>query len=119
MDREETIVEIVNRLERAITRLERVVDGDQQLSSPGLLAQHRQLLVDVAMIKDEMQRRRTNASQWFAGYVFFVTAFAASSDTMQDFFGIPHMVAMVLVLALVTIAFVLFANGLGFIQWSR
>lgn len=119
MDRDETIIEIVSRLERAVTRLERVLDGDQQLSSPGMLAQHRQLMVDVAAIKEELAGRRTNAAQWFVGYLLFVSAFAASSDRMQDYFGIPPLAAMTLVMSLVALAFVFFANGLGFIRWSR
>ena len=118
MDRDETIIEIVSRLERAVTRLERILDGDQQLSSPGLLAQHRQLLIDVAAIKEELAGRRTNAFQWFMGYLLFVAAFAASSDRMQDYFGIPPLAAMTLVLALTATALIFFANGLGFIKWS-
>lgn len=119
MDRDETIVEIVNRLERAITRLERIVDGDSQLSSPGLLAQHRQLMVDVEAIKLELAGRRTSSAQWFAGYILFVLAFATTSDHMQEYFAIPPLAAMTLTLVLVVSALIFFANGLGFLKWTR
>ena len=119
MDRDETIVEIISRLERAILRLERIVDGDQQLSSPGLLAQHRQLIADVEAIKLELSGRRTSSAQWFAGYVLFVLAFATSSDHMQEYFAIPPLAAMTFTIVLVISALVFFANGLGFIKWSR
>ena len=119
MDRDETIVDIVNRLERAVSRLERVLDGDAQLAAPGLLAEHRQMQADIAEIKRDNCRRQTNAAQWFAGYVIFIAAFAAANDHLQTMFALPPLAGMMISITLAGVAFIFFANGLGFIQWKQ
>lgn len=114
MDRDETVVDTVDRLERAVSRLERIVNGDAELSSPGLLVQHQQMMRDV----EELKVHKPNAIQWAAGYLVLIAALGVASERMQEAFSIPHAMAMVLMLALLVIALIFFMGGLGFTRWT-
>ena len=115
MDREETVVDAVDRLERAVSRLERIVNGDVDMASPGLWAEHKQLMVDVA----ELKSRKPDPRSWLLGYVIFVIGMLPLIKEMRERMGVAPELAMVFMVVAIGVALMFFANGLGFIRWIR
>lgn len=114
-DRDENLVDVVERLERATLRLERILDGDSELASPGMLAQHRKMMVEVETLKDRTADGRT----WTMGYGIFFLAMLLTIKEVRDYLEIPPQLAVILMGALAAAALVFFANGLGFVRWLR
>lgn len=68
---DETLLELVARLERATTRIERIVYGDDDLDVPGLT-------VRVVQLEDavrSMRRVRPSPQLWTIGFATFTLAF--------------------------------------------
>lgn len=114
MEREGTVLDAVDRLERAVSRLERIVDGDTEIASPGMLSQHRQLVIDVA----ELKARRMDLRMWIAGYLVFTAAFSMTIKEIRDILGISFEMALVFGWILIGVALALFLSGLGWMRFS-
>lgn len=114
-DRDENLTDVIDRLERAVVRLERIVDGDNELASPGMLAQHRQLMVDVEELKDS----KPDGRMWSVGYGVFFLSLLLTIKEVREFLEIPPALAVILLGALAAAALVFFSNSLGFVRWLR
>ncbi len=114
MDRDETLVEIVNRLEKATTRLETLIDGNADLGLPGLATEVRKLRDDV----DNLQEKtRVSLWQWLGGYVLFVLAFGLTIKEIRDFLELSPIAALLGGGILIGLAALLFVSGLGWMKW--
>lgn len=114
MDRDETLVEIVNRLEKATARLETLIDGNAALGLPGMASEVRRLRNDV----DNLTNRTVSMWQWIVGYVLFVVGMLIIS--VEEFHAILEL-SFVTSLAggavLLVLAGVMFLSGLGWLKW--
>ncbi|MFZ1769135.1 MAG: hypothetical protein WAU00_08060 [Caldilinea sp.] len=114
MERDETLVEIVTRLERATNRLEILIVGNVELGLPGMAVEVRRLRADV----DEMRSRQVSLWQWVAGYVAFVISFGLIAiDELQRLLELSKTAAFVGGGMLLILAATLFLSGLGWIKW--
>jgi hypothetical protein len=106
---EETIVDAVNRLEAAVTRLETLLKGDQYAQVPGLLYDVKRLQEQV----NQMQTVKVSAWQWLIGFWLFVAGVVLSNHAVNELFGIPTMVGVAFAVLLWVISAVFFLSGLG------
>lgn len=113
MDREETIIDIVDRLDRSVSRLEKMLDGDVQLGLRGVTQR-------VAVLEehiDSIRSVRVSALQWLIGYLLFGLFVFFTSHAGCSTIGIPMEVGAGLGLFVFVLAAVFFISGLGWIRW--
>lgn len=113
MDREETLVDMVERLDRSIRRLETLVEGDQGIGLYGLTARVVQLEHNV----DELRSVKVSALQWLLGYLLFGAFVFLVSYSGCNWLGIPLQVGFALGLFFFGLAALFFVSGLGWIKW--
>ena len=117
MAEDETLVEIVARLERATNRLETMVDGDVDLGLPGMRHEQKGLREDVNRILVRLDAQ--SAVSYLAGAVMLIAAFALSFVEVRQAAGIPPWFALALVVILVVAYVVLTMSGVGLLRWFR
>mgnify|MGYP001175549152 CR=1 FL=1 len=115
MERDDTVIDTVERLERAVSRLERILDGDKEIASPGVLTQHRLMVEDVAAMK----ARQPSALMWAIGYAIYSSGLFLLIKEVRDYLGIVPGVTAIIVFVAVAVALFFFVNGLGFVKWVR
>ncbi|HQY92759.1 hypothetical protein [Caldilinea sp.] len=114
MEREETLVEIVGRLEKATGRLETLIDGNVTLGYPGLAAEVRRLRAEL----DEMRNRQVSLWQWVTGYILFVISFGLIAiDELQAALELTRTAAFVGGGFMLILSCGFFLSGLGWIRW--
>jgi hypothetical protein len=114
MEREETLVEIVSRLEKATGRLETLIDGNAMLGMPGMMAEMRRLRCDV----DELRSRQISLWQWVTGYTLFVLSFGLIAiDELQMTLELSRTAAFIGGGFMLILACGFFLSGLGWIRW--
>lgn len=112
MDREETLVDLVERLEKAVGRLERRLDGDAELGAIGLNQRVAKLATDV----ETLLEREPIPILFMTGVVLFVAAFGLIVRELRDFVALPTLPALALSALLLALSMVFFYAGLG---WAR
>ena len=113
MDREETIIDIVDRLDRSVSRLEKMLDGDVQLGLRGVTQR-------VAVLEehiDSIRSVRVSALQWLIGYLLFGLFVVLVSHSGCAALGLPLSVGMSIGALAFILAAVFFISGLGWIRW--
>jgi hypothetical protein len=113
MDKGETIVDIVDRLDRSVSRLEKLLDGDVQLGLRGIAQRVTVLEEHVAA----MQSVRVSALQWLLGYLLFGLFVVLVSHSNCLALGLPLSVGMTIGALAFVLAAVFFVSGLGWIRW--
>lgn len=113
MDRDETIVDIVDRLDRSVSRLEKMLDGDVQLGLRGVAQRVTVLEEHVESIKSV----RVSALQWLIGYLLFGLFVVLISHADRQSMGLPLSVGMAVGALSFVLAAVFFVSGLGWIRW--
>lgn len=115
MGGDETLVDIVERMERAVRRLETLVDGDPDIPVLGLKQQLQQLRVEV----DELKATRPNVPLWILGFATFVMAFAMADDDFRRLAELTTPVAWAIGTILLVVSCVLLMSGFGWVRWTR
>lgn len=114
MDRDETLVEIVSRLEKATTRLETLIDGNAALGLPGMASEVRRLRTEV----DNLTNQSVSMWQWIVGYVLFVAGMLIISvDKFHEILELSFVAALSGGVVLLVLAGVMFLSGLGWLKW--
>lgn len=113
MDRDETIIDIVDRLDRSVSRLEKMLDGDVQLGLRGVTQRVSVLEEYVA----SMQSVRVSAMQWLIGYLLFGLFVVLVSHSTCNALGLPLSVGMTIGALAFILAAVFFVSGLGWVRW--
>lgn len=112
MDREETLVELVERMERATNRLERIVYGDADIGAIGL----NERVSRLERILDEIMQTRTSPLLWAIGFGLFVAGFALLLDQVQQVLSIQHPAAAWVSALLLALSFIFFWAGFGWLR---
>jgi hypothetical protein len=116
MDRQETLVELVDRMERAVVRLERIVHGDSELGTVGLNDRVNRLESDVREIKD----REPAPFWWAVGFAVFVLAFGFMIGDFRIMMNVPTHVGVGMSIMLLAMSGVFFFAGFGWLRkWLR
>lgn len=113
MDREETLIDIVERLDHSVERLERMLDGDQTIGLSGVRQR-------VSILEDHvnaMQSVKVSALQWLIGYILFGFFVVLVSHSGCNAIGLPLSVGMMVGALSFILAAVFFVSGLGWIRW--
>lgn len=113
MDRDETIIDIVDRLDLSVSRLEKMLDGDVQLGLRGVTQRVSVLEEYVA----SMQSVRVSALQWLIGYLLFGLFVVLVSLSTCNALGLPLSVGMTIGALAFILAAVFFVSGLGWVRW--
>ena len=115
MANDETLVDIVERMERAVRRLETLVDGDPDIPVLGLKQQLQQLRVEV----DELEATRPNVPLWVLGFVSFVAAVAMADEGFRQVAELTEPVAWAIGMILMVASCFLLMAGFGWVRWMR
>lgn len=116
MDRQETLVELVDRMERAVLRLERIVHGDSELGTLGLNERVNRLERDVS----EMRLREPAPFWWAVGFAVFVLAFGFLISDFRVMLHLPAHVGVGMSFILLAMSVVFFFAGFGWLRkWIR
>lgn len=116
MEREETLVELVDRMERAVLRLERIVHGDAELGVAGLNERVSRLERTV----DGLVVRQPAPFWWAVGFGMFVMAFGFLLDDFRSMMNLPIHVGVGISLMLLATSGVFFFAGFGWLRkWLR
>ena len=116
MDREETLVELVERMEKAVNRLERLVYGDAELGAVGLTERVSKLERQVG----DLTQREPVPALWSVGFVLFVLAFGLAIKEARDLVGLTLLPAFGLGALLIGLSMLFFYAGLGWVRkWFR
>lgn len=113
MDRDETLVDIVARLEKTTQRLETLLDGSPAFGVAGLNSRVALLEQQVATI----QGQRVSAWQWMVGYVLFVSGVIMASHGNVTAIGLTPTAGIVIGALAWVLAAVFFLSGLGWLKW--
>lgn len=113
MDNGETIIDKLDRVERTVTRIEKMLDGDSQLGLTGVAQRVTVLEQHVASI----QSVRISALQWLLGYLLFGLFVVLVSHSTCNALGLPLSVGMTIGGFAFILAAVFFVSGLGWIRW--
>lgn len=113
MDREETLVDIVARLEKTTARLETLLDGSPAFGVEGLNSRVAHLERQIAII----QEQRVSAWQWMMGYVLFVVGVITVSHGNVTAIGLTPTAGIVIGALAWVLAAVFFLSGLGWLKW--
>lgn len=121
----------IDRLEKFVERLERVMYGDDYARQPGLLTQVDELRKDIAAVSNDVQAarseihsmrsKRANVWLWVLGYVTFLISgmFAMSAfysmPEIKMLLAMPAPVAVALAVVFAVAALLLFAGGFGWL----
>ena len=114
MTSEESILDAVNRLEQAISRLELLLKGDTYTDKPGLVADVRKLENEVSQLASV----KLSAGQWLLGFVLFVGGVFISNHVACGFLNIPTNVGISFAILLWMVSAVFFLSGLGMLKWK-
>lgn len=109
----ENVIDQVDRLEKAVLRLERLLDGDQTLGLTGYSTELRRLRQDV----DEMRSNKVSIWQWLMGFALFVGGVMLSNHAACGVMGLPVATGLSFALVFWAVSAVFFVSGLGFIRW--
>ncbi len=116
MDREETLVELVERMEKAVNRLERLVYGDAELGAVGLNERVSKLEGQMA----DLTQREPVPALWSVGFLLFVLAFGLAIKEARDLVGLAPLPAFGLGALLIGLSMLFFYAGLGWVRkWFR
>lgn len=113
MDREETLLDTVGRLDRITTRLETLLDGNAALGVSGLLAR-------VERIESKLEQQAAKSVsmwQWIIGYVLFVSGTVLAGHGNLMLFGISATAGLIIGVTVWLLAGVFFLSGLGWLKW--
>lgn len=113
MDRDETIIDKLERVERSVMRIEKMLDGDQQLGLRGFA----QRVTALENHIDSIRSTRVSALQWLIGYLLFGLFVFFTSNAGCSAIGISMEVGAGFGLLLFVLAAVFFVSGLGWIRW--
>lgn len=113
MDRDETLVDIVVRLEKAVERLNMLMDGSQALGVDGLTTR----INHIEKRLDNMQAQRASMWQWTLGYVLFIVGVLMASHNNVELFGITPIAGAIGGTLVWMLAAVFFLSGLGWLKW--
>lgn len=112
MTGQEMPLDVLERLDKTVTRLEQVVYGAEEIGLPGMRREQERLRYDV----DRLMFRKPKRHLWAAGYIAFVCAYGLAIKEVRTFFDIHPLFALVLAALLLGIAFVLFYGGFGWLD---
>ena len=116
MNQEDSVIDAVERLERAVTRLEKILlAGDSDVGTPGMLHQHRQLVADM----EEIKARRPKPASWVIGYAIFSVGLIPLIKEVREYLGIDYGAVIIFLFISTAVALYFFANGLGFVRWTQ
>ena len=124
----ENVLEVLDRVEQAINRFERLMYGDPQTRHAGLINEFESLRSDLARVREDvasMQRRRPNALIWISGYatMFFANGFSVigliNSIDNHNLLDIQAPIAMGLAVGLTMLAMFLLLGGHGWLDGGR
>lgn len=113
MDRDETIVDKLDRVERSVARIEKMLDGDAQLGLRGVA----QRVTVLESHIDSIRSVRVSALQWLIGYLLFGLFVFFTSHAGCSTIGISMEVGAGLGLFVFVLAAVFFISGMGWIRW--
>lgn len=119
---QENLIDVVDRLDRIVVDLKRVVYGDADTRQPGILTQfesmtHRVDAIDRRVTK--LEDRRPNIWLWILGYFGFVAAMICAmvgilnASTPANLWDMPSGLAAALALLFAVGACVMFLAGFG------
>lgn len=109
---QEMPLDMLERLDKTVTRLEQVVYGAEEIGLPGMRREQEQLRVDV----NRLMQRKPKRHLWAAGYVAFVGAYGLAIKEVRGFFDVSPLFALILAALLIGIAFALFYGGFGWLD---
>ncbi len=109
----ETIVDKLDRVERSVTRIEKLLDGDVQLGLRGVSHRVTVLEEHVASI----QGVRVSAMQWLLGYLLFGLFVLLTADSTCNALGVPQQIGLVVGGLAFVLAAIFFVSGLGWLRW--
>jgi hypothetical protein len=113
MDRDETLVDIVERLNRTVGRLEILLEGDAALGLRGVTTRVQRIEENL----DLMQSAKPSALQWTIGYLLFGLFVAIVSHSGCQWLGISVQLALIIGVFVFVFAGVFFVSGLGWLKW--
>ncbi len=109
----ENVIDQVDRLEKAVLRLERLLDGDTTLGLVGYSAELRKLRQDV----DEMRSAKVSVWQWLMGFALFVGGVVLSNHAACGVLGMAPSVGLSFAVVFWGVSAIFFVSGLGLIRW--
>lgn len=109
----ENVIDQVERLEKAVQRLEKLLDGDQTLGLVGFSTELNKLRQDV----DEMRSAKVSLWQWSIGFVLFVMGVILSNHTASAMVGVLPTTGLSLAVVFWGVSAIFFISGLGLIRW--
>lgn len=113
MDRDETLIDTVGRLDKITTRLETLLDGNAALGVSGLLTR-------VERIENRIEQqaaRSVSMWQWIIGYILFICGTVLTSHGNLVLFGIAPQAGLTIGVLVWALAGVFFLSGLGWLRW--
>jgi hypothetical protein len=111
---EESIIDVVTRLEMATNRLEILLKGDSYTQVPGMVYDVRKLQEQVVHI----QAIKLSAWQWLFGFVLFVGGVVLSNHAACGMLAISTIAGISFAVLLWSISALFFRSGLGLIRWK-
>lgn len=105
-------LETIDRLDRAVARLEQVVYGAEDVGLPGIKTEQYLLRADV----DRLLARKPKPGLWAGGYFAFMLAFLLTIKEVRGYFDISPQLALLLIAVFTGLAFVMFYGGFGWFE---
>lgn len=121
----ENVLDVLDRVERAISRVEQLLYGDPQTRHAGLLNEFEGLRKDLVAVRADvasMQRRKPNVLLWVAGYtttlaaVIFAAVALINSIQGHELWGMPPIVAIANALGAALVSMLLLVGGHGWLR---
>lgn len=121
----DSLLDVVDRIEEAIGKFERILYGDPQARQNGLLIEFEGLRKDVQILSVEvhsLKNRRPNVPMWIAGYAMsmiagtFAIVAIVNQVAAQKLWDLSSPVAIGLSAIFAAVALFLFIGGFGWLD---
>lgn len=122
MSQDESLPQLVLRMEQAITRLETIVHGNEALGVTGMRKEIEDNRLSMGVIEHEMsmlRQTRPNVLSWIGGYVAFTLTFWLAIKEVREMLHVDWYLAALLGPLALLLALLLFLIGFGWVRLGR
>ena len=122
MSQDESLPQLILRMEQAITRLETIVNGNEALGVLGVRKELEHTGVRISVVERDVQtlrQTRPNVLSWVGGYAAFTLVFWLAIKEVREMLHVDWYLAALLGPLAMLLALLLFLIGFGWIRLGR
>lgn len=122
MSQEESLPQLVLRMEQAITRLETIVNGNEALGVTGIRKELENIdlrITDIERDVHVLRQTRPNVLSWLVGYVAFTLTFWLAIKEVREMLHVDWYLAALLGPLALLLALLFFLIGFGWVRLGR